>query len=48
MSGKVVARWVVECGKSWREWLDAGDDDFELAKEEAEERRECLQFEETV
>lgn len=37
-----------ECGKSWEDCLDAADDDFELAKEEAEERRECLMFEELV
>ncbi|KAK6439218.1 hypothetical protein LTR95_004567, partial [Oleoguttula sp. CCFEE 5521] len=34
-----------ECGKLWAETSDVEEDDYEIAKEEAEERRECLRFE---
>lgn len=34
-----------EMGKVWDETSDMEDDDYEMAKEEAEQREECLRFE---
>lgn len=34
-----------ECDKMWDELSDIGEDDYQLAKEEMEERRRCLQYE---
>jgi len=36
-----------EFEKMWDEVSDVGDDDFTIAREEAEDRRKCLEFEET-
>ena len=36
-----------EFEKVWDETSDVGEDDFSIAREEAGDRRKCLEFEET-